>query len=101
MAWFLIYIAIYALNGFFLPTEYLSEFFTRLFTLVPSIFFLWIGSDILKDEKMAKKALLAYSIASVIPALGFVFSLPGFSVSGEVGTTRASGIGASMRSRWP
>ena len=79
IVWFLIYIAVYAFNGFFLRSEYLSEFFIRLFTLVQSIFFLWIGSDILKDEKMAKKSLLAYSIASVIPALGFVFSLPGFS----------------------
>ena len=34
MSWFVIYVAVYALNGLFLPTEYLSEFFTRLFTLV-------------------------------------------------------------------
>jgi O-antigen ligase len=95
MACFLIYIAIYALNGFFLPSEYLSEFFTRLSTLVQSIFVLWVGSDILKDEKMAKKALLTFSIASVIAAFGFVFSLPGFHVEGEIGTTRASGIGSS------
>jgi O-antigen ligase len=95
MTWFLVYIAIYALNGFFLPGEYSSEFFTRLSTLVPSILLLWIGSDILKDDKMAKKALLAYSTASVIAALGFVFSVPGFAESGEVGITRASGIASS------
>jgi O-antigen ligase len=93
MAWFLIYVAVYALNGFFLPTEYSSEFFTRLFTLVQSIIFLWTGSDVLKDEKMAKKALLAFSIASVIPAIGLVFSIPGFGVTGEVGIDRASAIG--------
>src|SRR5262249_48518715 len=93
MAWFLIYVAVYALHGLFLPIQYLSEFFTRLYTLVQSIIFLWIGSDILKDEKMAKKTLIAFSIASVIPAMGLVFSLPGFDVRGEVGSERATAIG--------
>ena len=95
MAWFMVYVAVYAMNGLFLPTEYLSQFFTGLFTLVQVIIFLWIASDILKEEKMAKKALLAYSIASVILALGFILSLPGFGVTGEVGSERASAIGVS------
>jgi O-antigen ligase len=98
MGWFLVYVGIYLLHGLFLPNEYLGGFFTRLVTLLQAMIVLWIGSDILKDEKMAKKALLAYSIASVISALGFVFSLPGFVASGELGTTRASAIGTSATS---
>jgi O-antigen ligase len=93
--WFMGYVAVYALNGLFLPTVRLDDFLARLFTLVQVIIFLWIVSDILKDENMAKKALLAYSITSVILAFGFVFSLPGFDVIGEVGDTRASAIGVS------
>ena len=101
MWWFVIYVAVYALNGLFLPAEYLREFFIRLFTLVQSIVFLWVASDILKDEKMAKKALLAYSIASVILAFGLVFSLPGFDVEGEVGIERAQEWEhLEIRSRW-
>jgi O-antigen ligase len=95
MPWFVIYIAVYALNGLFLPPESLNEFFTRLFTLFQSIVFLWAASDILKDEKMAAKTLRVFAIASIILAFGFVFSLPGFQVRGDLGVTRASAIGAS------
>jgi O-antigen ligase len=98
ITWFLVYIAVFLLNGLFLPEEYLGEFFIRLFTLVQSIFFLWIGSDILKDEKIARKAVIAYCVASLIPAIGLVLSLPGFSVSGDVGITRASAIGVAPTS---
>jgi O-antigen ligase len=95
MSWFVIYVAIYALNGLFVPTEYLSEVYTGLVTLVQVIIFVWIASDILQDEKMAKKTLVVYSIASVILAFGFMFSVPGFNVEGEVGDTRASAVGMS------
>jgi len=95
VAWFMIYVAVLALNGLFLSAEYLSAFFERLFSLVQSIVFVWVASDLLKNEKLAKKALLAYVIAAVIVAVGLVFSLPGFGVTGDVGSTRASAIGAS------
>jgi O-antigen ligase len=88
--WFVIYIAVYALSGLFLSPEQLSEFFARLFTLVQSIGFLWIASDILKDENLAKKALFGYAIATLVLALGMVLSLPGFDVTGDVGSERAS-----------
>jgi O-antigen ligase len=93
--WFMIYVAVYALNGFFLPAERLDEFFTRLSTLVAMIIFLWIASDILKDEKMLEKALLAYCIGTSIIALGLVLSIPGFTTTGEVGIDRVSVIGMS------
>jgi O-antigen ligase len=95
MLWFLIYVTVYALQGLFIESEYVNLFITRLVTLVQSIVFLWIASDILKHEKMAYKTLRAFALASFILAVGFVFSLPGFNVIGEVGTTRASAIGAS------
>jgi O-antigen ligase len=94
MAWFVIYAVVYAVNGLFLPTERLGAFFERVFTLVQSIIFLWIGSDILKDEKIAKKALLAYLISSVVASIGLLSSLPGFGI-GDEGSTRASAIGTS------
>jgi O-antigen ligase len=98
MIWFMIYVAVYALNGLFLPTERLDEFFTHLFTLVQVIVFCWIASDILQEEKIAKKALLTYSIASVMLAFGLLLSLPGFSIVGEGGTERMSAIGANANS---
>src|SRR5262245_14655314 len=43
VAWFLIYIVIYALTGLFFSAEYLRDFLTRLFTLVQVIMFLWVA----------------------------------------------------------
>jgi O-antigen ligase len=93
MLCFLLYLAVYGVNGFFLSNERLGEFVERFFQLVQLMVFFWIASDILKDHKIAKKALLAYSVASVILALGLVLSLPGFHVSGEIGSERASLMG--------
>ena len=90
----MIYVAVYALNGLFLPGEYLASFSYVSLHWLQLIVFFWIASDILKDEKIAKKALLAYSIASMILALGLVLSLPGFAVTGEVGVERAEVMGA-------
>jgi O-antigen ligase len=90
MVWFVIYVAIYALNGFFLPAEFLREFLVRLFTLIQLVILLWIASDIMQDEKMATRALLAYSIAAMILSLGLVFSLRAFGITGQTGSERAS-----------
>ena len=98
MWWFVIYVAIFALHGLFLPAEYSRQFFVRFFTLLQSILFIWIASDVLKDEKIAKNALFAYSMASIILALGLIFSLPGFDVEGDVGVERAEVMGASGHS---
>jgi O-antigen ligase len=88
--WFLIYVAVYTLNGLFLPTERLHEFSTRLFTLIQFVLFLWIVPDILKDEKMAKNALLVFANAAAIQALGLLLSLPGFAATEELGVERTS-----------
>jgi O-antigen ligase len=90
MIWFGIYVAIYALNGFFLPDDRLREFFIRLFTLIQLIIFLWIASDIMKDEKMARKVLISYCIGTLILAFGVVLSIPGFAVTAEQGAERMS-----------
>jgi O-antigen ligase len=90
MIWLVIYVAVYALNGLFLADELLREFFIRLFTLIQVGVFLWLASDIMKDEKMAKKALVAYSIGALILALGVVLSVPGFGLTGEGAVERAS-----------
>ncbi len=95
LMWFMAYLAVCLVNGLFLPTERLGEFLPRLFTLIQMSIFFWIASDILKEERMAKKALLAFCIASVTLALGLLLSVPGFAITGELGTERASVIGIS------
>jgi O-antigen ligase len=89
------YAAVLAVNGLLLPGEHFGAFVERLVSVVQSVVFVWVASDLLKNEKLAKEALRAYGIAAVIVAVGLVFSLPGFGVTGEVGDTRVSAIGAS------
>ena len=85
MWWFLGYVAVFALNGFIVPEELVGAFFGRLFRLVQFLVLFWIASDLLKDAKTARGALLAYSVASAILAIGMFLQLPGFAV----GTTGA------------
>ena len=82
MWWFLGYVAVYAFNGLVIPDRSVSEFLVRLFTLVQLVVFFWFASSLLQTEELAKHVLLAYSLASVILAIGVLFALPGFSVQG-------------------
>ncbi|MGH7775247.1 MAG: hypothetical protein ACREQA_23720, partial [Candidatus Binatia bacterium] len=79
MWWFLGYIVVYTLKGFFVPAELLLDFFVRLFSLLQLAVFFWIASDVLKDGKTAVNVLLTYSIACIVIALGNILELPGFS----------------------
>ena len=85
--WFIGYISIYALNGFFLPEEFQSELFSPLFTLLQLIVLFWVAANLFKVEKITRHTLLAYSVAAVILALGMLLHLPGFSDS-----TLAAGV---------
>jgi O-antigen ligase len=79
MWWFAGYIAVYALNGLFVPDELFEEFCTGLNTLVQLIVLFWFASNLLNDEKIVKSFCLAFSIAAVIVALGTILQVPGFS----------------------
>jgi O-antigen ligase len=76
--WFLGYIVVFVLNGLFAGEEFVSDFLTRCFTQVQLVVLLWIASDLLKDEKMARSVLLTFSIASGLLAVGNILQLPGF-----------------------
>jgi O-antigen ligase len=73
--WFLAYVAIYAINGFFISEEFVSQFGTHLLTLVQLVLFLWIASDLLQEEKLANGILFSYSIASSFVAFIIILRL--------------------------
>jgi O-antigen ligase len=92
MWWFLVFLAIYTVNGGLLGSaEYRGDFVSSLFQLVQLIVMLWLCSDLLKDERTARGVLLAYTIAAAVFALGILFQVPGFYVEGAEG--RASAMG--------
>ena len=90
--WFLGYLAIYILNGPFGTEEFRMNFVARLVTLIQLMGLFWLASSLLKDEKLAKNALLIYSVASVVLAVGTMLDLPGFSVGARTvaGATRTT-----------
>jgi O-antigen ligase len=90
MWWFLGYVAVYAINGFFIPEDAVGEFVTRLVTLAQIMVLFWIASSLLEEEKMARSVLLAYTIATSILAVGTIVSSPDFSGDG-----RETGLGWS------
>ena len=88
------YLVIYALNGFFLPEQLLSELCSPLLTLLQLIVLFWVAANLFKAEKITRHALLAYSVASAIVALGMLLHLPGFSDSMlAAGVERATALG--------
>jgi hypothetical protein len=77
MWWFLVFLAIYTVNGGLLGSaEYRGDFVSSLFQLVQLIVMLWLCSDLLKDERTARGVLLAYTIAAAV--LGSYFKFQDF-----------------------
>jgi O-antigen ligase len=95
--WFLAYAAIYMLNGFFLPEEFVSSFFSRLLTILQLIMFFWVAGALCKDEKILLQVLSVYAIALSVLAVGMLLQLPIFNPyvdqGGEI--ERASILGVS------
>jgi O-antigen ligase len=100
---FLVYVAVYALNGFFIPEQTMGEWLTRLMTLVQLIILFWLASSLFEQEKMAKSVLLSWAIVSCISAAGILFGVPGFSDSaqGVAESTREAGMGSNVNNLAP
>ena len=54
MWWFVGYVAVYLLNGLFIPELFVSPFVTRFLTLVQLFGLFWIASSLLREEKLAR-----------------------------------------------
>src|SRR5262249_5237907 len=80
MWWFLAYVAVFGLNGFFISDEMIDSLLSSLFTLVQLIILLWAASNLLQEVKLARSTLLTFAIASDLLALGILFHVPGFAI---------------------
>ena len=98
MWWFLGYIAVYILNCFFVSEEFRYRAISGLITLAQLIVFFWIASSLLEDDKIARKIIIIYSVASTVLALGVLFQLPGFSSQAQDLGGRVTGLGENPNS---
>ena len=72
------YFAFFLLGGLYLRDEFLHEYLVQSFTLLQLFVFLWIGTNLLQDERIAKRGLFTYALGAVLLALGSLSHLPGF-----------------------
>jgi O-antigen ligase len=77
--WFAAYAAVCGLRGLLIPEEFLGRFIGYFQMLIQLLVLCWIGSTLLQEEKFTKHALLIFSIAVLLSAIGMLLRLPGFS----------------------
>jgi O-antigen ligase len=77
--WFAGYVAVFGLGYFFIPETFVDPLMVQLQTFIQLLVFCWISSTLLQEEKFARYALLALSIATLLAATGILLGLPGFS----------------------
>jgi hypothetical protein len=97
--WFLVYVTVYAIGG--ILQDGLSGIMTRLITMIQLFIFLWIGSDLLKDDRLATKVLVTYAMAMVTLAVAMLFGFGGVSHEVVAGRTTVfkedvNGLATSM-----
>jgi O-antigen ligase len=97
MWWFLLYVMVYALNGFFISQDFTRAHLGRLFTLTQLLILFWIATRLLEENQITKNALLSYAIGTTLLAIGMLLELPGFSqgIGAKVGGERLTALGAN------
>jgi hypothetical protein len=95
MWWFIGYITIYSLNGLFISEEFFNEFVVGLFTRIQLIILFWVATNLLRDLKLARRALLTFAMASLVLSLGIIFKIPGFYIPITEGRATAAGANAN------
>jgi O-antigen ligase len=78
---FLVYLAVYAFHGLLIQKGYLASFVSFFLTRLQLLVLLYITFHLMRDEKMARNALHAFSFASVILAIGTQFNILGMPVT--------------------
>jgi O-antigen ligase len=78
--WFLGYLAVYSMSALFIDPQFIEEILTFVVTYLQLVVFLWITPDLLKNQKMGERVLLAYSMSAAYLSLGMIFGLPGIEV---------------------
>jgi hypothetical protein len=74
--WFAGYVAVYVLNGLFIPKEYANLFSGRFQTLIQLLVFCWIASTLLQEEKFARHTLLTRLLCFTISDINVILLGP-------------------------
>jgi O-antigen ligase len=88
--WIIVYFMICLLHGLTIPTQYINELQRNLIFMAQFFIIFWITARLFKEEKCARVVLIAFSIATVLMALGALLGIQGFSaaIKENITTTR-------------
>jgi O-antigen ligase len=85
MLWFCCYLILFCVMALLIPSQLRRQVLSGLATFVQLLLFFWIGSALLQDTRLVRRALLAYGAACSVLALGSLASVPGISSSVRAG----------------
>ena len=95
--WIAVYLTIFMVTGAFVTPTYRSLVVSRLLSLVQVVVFLWMASNLLRDQKFSRKVLLTYALSTVLLVGAVRLGIPGFAP--EIATnyegSRFSTLGAN------
>jgi O-antigen ligase len=92
--WFAGHAFVLGLNGLFIPEQFIDQFIVRLLTLIQLLILCWVSSTLLQEEKLMRRVLLTFAIATLLLAIGMLLGLPGFSQSVRGDRMSAGGYNA-------
>lgn len=87
---FFAYIAAFALLGLLVEPSYDSDILVDLFTRIQIVMFFWAASNLLRDNDLSRKVLLAFAFGAVLFGTAAQLGLGGFAVGGN---SRSSALG--------
>jgi O-antigen ligase len=82
LLWLAFYLLICVFHGIMLQGSQFGEFRYALFTFIQLMGMFWIGSGLLRNDRLTKSVLLVFAFSAVLMALSTLFGIPGIS-SGE------------------
>ena len=79
MWWFLGYVGAYVLVGLFLSGSHFGSLVGFLITLIQLLVFFWFSSHLLKEEGLARRALLSFVVGAILASLAMISGVSDFS----------------------
>jgi O-antigen ligase len=79
LAFFILYLAVYAAHGLFLDPRDFPQFLSIFMTLAQLLLVFWIAADLLRQAQMARAVLITFALAAAFSAAASVLGVPGFS----------------------
>jgi len=96
--WFALYWLVNVLYTFVLPRSMIREHIPNLITVAHLILFLWVGSVLLREERILRNVAVCFMVSCAVLSTGNLINLPGFvdMIGNESTGYRVSALGYNL-----